>query len=182
MLRYLYLLGVCLLFASCRPTTPWKADAPISRDIRDLRPIVGTLEKRDQLVLREGLPHPRVHRKEFADELAAKQIAVIRDYHFYDGVIEVRPEDAARLVRILGDPDSFHENNGVPKKCDGFHPDYCVEWRVGEDVYRALVCFGCFEAKFYGPGSNVLCDTTGDVQKRLKEILQPYHRQLPQLD
>jgi hypothetical protein len=94
--------------------------------LRNLPPLVATLEKPDRLVLYEGLPHPRVYRKEFAEELAAKKITAIHDHHFYDAVIEMKAEEAARLAKLVGDPGSFRQNNGVVKKCDGFHPDF---WR-----------------------------------------------------
>lgn len=178
MFRFMYFIGACLLFASCS-----KPEAtPISRDLRNLPPLVATLEKRDRLVLHEGLPHPRVHRKEFAEELAAKKFVLLHDHHFYDAVIEMKAEDAARLAKLLSDPDSFRENSGRVKACNGFHPDFCAEWQVGEDVYRALICFGCSEVKVYGPASDVLCDMKNETQDALMKLLNPYHARLPKLE
>jgi hypothetical protein len=178
MVRWSFFVGICLLFASCsRPV-----EAPISRDLSHVPLIVGTLEKRDRLILYEGLPHPRAHRKVFAEELAAKKIMVIRNHYFYNAVIEMKPEDAARLGKLLGDLESFRPNSGHVKKCDGFHPDFCAEWQVGEDVYQALICLGCWEVQFHGPGSDVLCDITREARKALVELLNPYHVKLPKLE
>ncbi|MEI8379822.1 MAG: hypothetical protein WCJ09_06825 [Planctomycetota bacterium] len=48
--------------------------------------------------------------------------------------------------------------------CGGFHPDWCVEFIAGQDVYQVLVCFGCREARLYGPMNEVFSDLKKDLQ------------------
>jgi hypothetical protein len=65
------------------------------------------------------------------------------------------------------------------KKCGGFHPDYAVEWSVGRDRYRALICFGCEEVKLFGPALESRNDLDRTAYKRLEELLKPYQKNRP---
>ncbi len=111
-------------------------------------PETTTLEQADRLVLR-GLPHqmyepgPRGGEEGEAVGDSARISVLSRDPR-----AETRRRE--RLKTLLSDPGSYAAYSGE-KKCGGFHPDHAVEWTAGGRTYQVLICFGCFEAKIYGP-------------------------------
>lgn len=70
----------------------------------------------------------------------------------------------------------------VPKKCEGFHPDYCLVWTNGPATYHLLLCFGCHEMKLHGPGQELLVDIRQRAFEEFKIILMKYRDQRPKRD
>jgi hypothetical protein len=141
-------------------------------------PETRTLPTADRLVLYEGLPHPMYEPQALAAERKSKATVTLHGFPLYQEPLELKPGDGERFKALLGDPRSFSPYSGE-KKCGGFRPDYAVEWSAGGQVYQALICFGCFEAKIYGPGGETTYDVGRDSQGRFKELLQPYRRNRP---
>jgi hypothetical protein len=142
------------------------------------RPETMTLKQADRLVLYEGLPHQYYERKALESEQKSKPTVILHGFTFYRETLELRAGDGDRLKALLGDPSSFSPYSGE-KKCGGFHPDYAVEWSAGGQVYRTLICFGCFEAKVYGPSGGTTYDVGLDVQEHFKALLEPYRKNRP---
>jgi hypothetical protein len=82
------------------------------------------------------------------------------------------------LKKLLGDESSF-KAGFRGKKCGGFHPDYCVEWYADGQLYRCLICLGCWEVKVYGPDRELYCDMQHDVRDQLKKTLKRYRQNRP---
>jgi hypothetical protein len=141
-------------------------------------PETRTLQSADRLVLYEGLPHPMYEPGALAAERKSKATVTLHGFPFYREPLELKSGDGERLKALLGDSRSFSPYSGE-KKCGGFHPDYAVEWSAGGQVYQALICFGCFEAKIYGPGGGTTYDVGRDRQERFRELLEPYRRNRP---
>ena len=100
-------------------------------------------------MLYEGLPNPW-NEITVKQELQEKSTFEDHGFPFYTGQLDLKPEDGKRLTGMFADSASFIQFRGV-KACGGFHPDYLVEWHVGDEVYRVHFCFGCHEVKVFGP-------------------------------
>jgi hypothetical protein len=85
---------------------------------------------------------------------------------------------ARRLTQVLSDAESLQRFGGE-KKCGGFHPDYAIEWVRGADRYQAQICFGCGEAKLFGPGIDSRHTLSAGAATQLKDVLATYRRNRP---
>lgn len=137
----------------------------------------GWIANADQIVLYEGLPHPLEEKGAFTQEKAKKTVA-LHGFDFYEKPIAPQEADAKKLMALFTTPGTFPEFSG-PKKCGGFHPDWAVEWKVGDDTYRALLCFGCHEAKIFGLQEDVYTDIGVEAYRQLKDLLNAYRANRP---
>jgi hypothetical protein len=128
--------------------------------------------------LYEGLPHQMFEANLLAQERQTKPIREIHGYPFYEVPLEPSKQDVERLSALFGDSTNFKPFSGE-KRCGGFHPDYAVEWQNGQDGYVALICFGCAEAKLFGPGVASRHDLTGRADEALKELLKSHRKNRP---
>jgi hypothetical protein len=127
---------------------------------------VSRIKNADDIRLFEGLPHPMFERDILEREMQTKPAFDLHGYLFYEERLALEEPEKTELSRIFQDPRTFVPWTG-PKACGGFHPDFCVEWQVGQDVYHALLCFGCGEAKFFGPDVELYCDMNERAPKRM---------------
>jgi hypothetical protein len=141
-------------------------------------PDTTTLKQADRLVLYEGLPHQMYESQALEAEKKAKPTVTLHGFSFYRETLEVKAGDDQRLKTLMSDPGSFEAFSGE-KRCGGFHPDYAVEWSAGGQVYQALLCFGCWEVKIYGPKGEAIYDIRGDARDQLKALLEPYRKNRP---
>jgi hypothetical protein len=138
----------------------------------------------DRLTVCEGLPHPMYEEETFQEELRTKPTIQLSGFPFYREPLDLKPEDIRALRGLLGDRSTYRPYSGE-KKCGGFHPDYAVEWSAQGRVYRCLICFGCFEARFEGPqGESYLHDLRREVhgrevRMRLLDVLKVYRKNRP---
>ena len=142
------------------------------------QPETTTLKQADRLVLYEGLPHPMYQRQALEAETKAKPNMTLHGFRFYRETLELKAGDADRLKALLSDPGSYAAYSGE-KKCGGFHPDHAVEWTAGGRTSQVLICFGCFEAKIYGPNGEAVYDFRLEASKQLKALLAPYRKNRP---
>jgi hypothetical protein len=168
-------LGVVLavvlaIHVSNRPDT--------STNFRNLANFTSAVKNADSVLLYEGLPHQHNEANLFEQELKAKNTVQIHGYPFYVETLSLKDDDAKKLLDLYCDPTSFRPWMGE-KKCGGYHPDYCIEWHVGQDVYQTLICFGCCEIKSYGPKAELYCDIQSDALDKFKSILKPYQKNRP---
>ncbi|MFT3878950.1 MAG: hypothetical protein QM703_04730 [Gemmatales bacterium] len=128
------LMAVAFLTLPCAfwPTTP----STLAEAIR----------KADEVVIYVGLPHQLFEKHDLEEELRTKQVIEFYGYPFYQEPIVLTSSVINRLSEVFGDQKTYLPWSG-PKLCGGFHPDYVVEWRVGWNCYRALICFGCDEVQ-----------------------------------
>lgn len=125
------------------------------KDRSSLDRISEGLRRAAAFVLYEGLPH-----------------------QFYETPIMVAVEDADALRRLSTDPESFSSYGG-PKKCGGYHPDYCLEWKDGAATRQLHICFGCEEGKFFTPDHRLVVDIRRNAAAQFKAILNKYWIQRP---
>lgn len=140
--------------------------------------VAQTIAKGQSCVLYEGLPHQRYEAELLDEEVRTKETLQFYGFAFYAEVLKLKPKDAKKLAGILAHWATFEEYS-PGKRCGGFHPDYCVEWRVGIEAYRWLICLGCFEGKLAGPSSETHYDVSPKARASLQELLVPYHKNRP---
>jgi hypothetical protein len=147
-----------------------------STNFDNLKPLAEAIARADLVVLYEGLPHQLFDAQAMEWEIQTKQTFEDHGFRFYTEPLELKPDDAKKLTELATDPATFMQFQGE-KLCGGFHPDYLIEWRVGKDVYRMQVCFGCREVQVFGPKSEVRCEMT--ARKNFAEVLKPYRKNRP---
>jgi hypothetical protein len=137
--------------------------------------------RRTEMILWEGLPHPKAEKELLADELKTKRTIALDGQTYYSERLALTQQDADRLGRLLAKAESFAPWRGG-KFCGGYHADYAIEWHVGEEVYRAHVCLGCQEIKLFTTGTELYCDIAEEVQAQLGANLAKYRRNRPAPD
>lgn len=141
-------------------------------------PLAALIAKADAVELYEGLPHPMWEKELLAKEKQAKKTVEMHGFAFYASPIEPKGADAGQLAKVLADAASLRKFAGE-KRCGGFHPDWYIEWRAGDEVVQCLVCFGCGEVKFYGSAASLHADMTQASAKALAATLAQYQKQRP---
>jgi uncharacterized sulfatase len=137
-----------------------------------------TIARAKGITIYEGLPHQRWEMDLLDKELKTKQTVELNGFPFYQEKRLLEPEDAAALARTLSDVKSFEVWSGG-KFCGGYHPDYCLEWRDGEDIFRAQICLGCHEITFFGKDLEIYCDIHEDAFEKLEPVLKKYQKNRP---
>lgn len=132
----------------------------------------------DRMTLHEGLPHPRFERELLESERRSKPVRELDGDPFYQAPLAPSAADAERLTQLLSDPATFKRFSGEGN-CGGFHPDYAIEWQKGSRSYRALLCFGCGEAKLLGPGLDQRYELAKLARSELHALLGSYRQNRP---
>jgi hypothetical protein len=142
------------------------------------RPGTASISQAGQITLYEGLPHQFNEPRALAAEKKAKPTVDLHGFAFYRETLDLKAGDAEALKALLASSRSLQAFSGE-KKCGGFHPDYAVEWSVDGELYRCLICLGCYEAKVHGPKGTTDYDIEPGILNRLKELLMPYRKNRP---
>jgi len=132
----------------------------------------------DSLIVWEGLPHPFFEPDNFKQELRKETFFVLHGYHFYRETLQTTRDDGRWLMKLLCRPTTLLGFSGA-KDCGGFHPDYGIEFLRGDVRLQFLLCFGCGEAKVFGPGHEVRHDLADPAHTALRTLLQPYGSSRP---
>lgn len=154
----------------------------VERDASYLGAVAGYLQavaRAETLTLYEGLPHPR-EEKLMAEEIKKSSTVVLSGFHFYAQRRSPREADVRPFRQLSSDYRSF-EPYGGPKFCGGYHPDWCLEWQLGDDgeVYQLFICLGCHEAHFVGPRGELRVDIQSPAYERFRDLLKPYDKNRP---
>lgn len=162
------------------PSSPVTLNEPRepSTKFTNLRLFVAKLQRVELLRLFEGLPHQMFALQLYQQELQTKKTVNFHGFPFYEETLAPTDAHSTGLTNFFRDRKSFKPYWG-PKMCGGFHPDYCLEWHVGEEIIRALVCFTCHEVMLFGPNLELYCDIADKAWGMLWELLEPYHKNRP---
>jgi len=134
------------------------------------------------VLIYEGLPSPYTNGDLFRSELNAKQTVKMHGFYFYLPPVNLAAADKAALQSMMADGASLISWRGE-KPCMAYHPDFAIDWQdAGGRRYDALLCFGCGEVKFYGPGSGLYCDMVQPAHKAFAVLLRKYNKNLPPLE
>jgi hypothetical protein len=138
----------------------------------DIKPLVEGIMKAGPPALYEGLPHQRFERKLLERELTDKETVKLHGFPFYAEAIPPKAEHVKELTAIFSKAGTFSPY--AMHWCGEFHPDWCLEWKSGGEVNRALVCFGCDEAMLFGPRRQLRVNITEATKADLKRRLGSY--------
>ena len=143
-----------------------------------IKPFVTGIAKSKAVLVYEGLPHKELESDLWAKELKEKKVIKFHDFHFYEGVLTLTEENATQFSSLFSQEKTFERYDG--KKVWGpFEPDWSVAFADGDDVYEVLVCFGCEEARLFGPKNEVFSDLDGAALKKLVAVLAPLRKNRP---
>lgn len=174
--KLLFVLIALLLLAVA--VAVWQLLFPYSSDTA---PLAKTFPSADTLVLWEGLPHQFNEGDVLAKELRSKKTVTLHGFPFYQEKLQLKEKDAAALAALFQDSASFRPMPWFAVKgCGGYHPDFCLEWRTGGEVYQTQICLGCAEIKGFGPGIMIHAAITGDALQSFKWILRRYQKNRPE--
>jgi hypothetical protein len=166
------LLAACAFFGLLGLLLLWQASATSL-------PILRAASKADRVIVYEGLPHQAFESELRSKELAQKSVIELDNEPFYRAAIVLKPEDEKRLRQMLGSLDTYRKFSGE-KGCGGFHPDFAVEFHIGANVHRAMLCFGCAEVHVTGPNIKKHFDLGRSAE--LEALLKPYQKNRPKTD
>jgi hypothetical protein len=181
MSRY-WLILAASLFAGCSQASrieveyeqPQKTDA----NFADLPRVLAGIPKARDLILYEGLPSEFWEPELRERELSQKETINLHGCRFYAEPIAPRGTDGERLTAIFSSAKSFKPYDGN-KRCSGYYPEYCVDWKAGEAVTQALICLECAEVKMFGPECELHCDLSKEAEHVLSQLLSPYQDNRP---
>ncbi len=178
--RWLMLTAVLFVGCSRPPEAPvvQEPPKPVSKDFAKLRPILDGLPKTGEIALYEGLPSEFWEPQVRESEMKQKKTIGLHGFLFYDERLAPQESDRQRLTKLLADARSFQRYRAT-KRCGGYHPDYCVEWKSGEAMTRALVCLECGEVQFFNQRNELHCDLTPEANERLSQWLTTYRKNRP---
>lgn len=130
------------------------------------------------LLLYEGLPHDWIEAELFAQEQQTKAIVHRNNFPFYQETLTPTPEDTEHLTDFFVAEDAF-----IPwkdwKRCGGFHPDFCLEWNLGSNIYRVLICFSCDEILISTPTASSKWDLRRSYKPFVYDSLIRYQKNRP---
>jgi hypothetical protein len=144
---------------------------------KNIKVLVAAIQKAKTVTVYEGLPHQLDERDLLAKELKDKKTVKRHGFPFYAEAITPKEGVAKELIALCGDQKSFLRYRRL-KKCGGFHPDWLVEFDDGAQKVSVLVCFGCGEARLYGPKNDAFSDL-GAGAKKLTETLAALQKNRP---
>lgn len=128
------------------------------------------IKKAGTLVVYKGFPR-RHELPDDAPEPKKDPNIAIDGYVFQPHAYAVDEKAVAKLREICSTKDAFKKWRG-PKKCGGYHPDYCLQFKNGDTVTSVLLCYGCNEAKFFGSKANLYVDADAGALEAMQIILK----------
>jgi hypothetical protein len=171
-----------LLSAATMWLVMWSAPVPAEplkvAELKQFNLLSEVINRATEFTLYEGLPHQRLERRQLQIELDTMKTVRLQGYPFYEQTLEVSDEVVKLLRQLCISASSFETNKG-PKRCGGFHPDYCLVWKDGDTTCRLLICFGCREMKLHSPDLELLVDVQPDAYKKFGDLLKPLRNQRP---
>jgi hypothetical protein len=126
----------------------------------------------------EGLPHPLVDHANFIGEKQSPHQIIAGEF-FYRKALTIAASDQTALNRLVRARDVFTPFGGE-KFCGGFHADYAMEWKHGEDrLAVVLICFSCHETLVVLPKGQIRTDLTKEGHEALRGVLKNYRQSRP---
>jgi hypothetical protein len=140
--------------------------------------ILAGIPKSSDISLYEGLPSEFWEPELLERELSQKKTHKLHGYRFYEELITIEGADAEQLTALLSSKKAFRAYEKT-KRCGGFYPEYCVEWKKGQTATQCLICLECGDVKMFGANNELHCDFSVDAQQKLKQLLGHYQKNRP---
>jgi hypothetical protein len=177
-LRRLALLASIIVVVGIALALNAFAVTSVNTDLAAHQPIADLIRSSSDMRVYEGLPHPIWDGEHFETELKSKFHFERYGFHFYPNAVNVEPDDAARVTRILSDSASFEEHT-EEHLCGGFHPDCGIEYRSDNETVFVQICLGCGEIKFFTSSRQLHADIVYSRHNELRQLFKPYLPQWP---
>jgi len=150
----------------------------VSTDFRKLKSVLEGLRKPGEVAIYAGLPSEFWDPQLREEEASRNRTVRLQGYLFYDDRLELRGDVVERLTSLLTAERSFQRRR-AEKKCGGYDPDYCIEWKSDGATTYIMTCLECGEVKLIGPRAEVYCDLSADSGQKLDQWLKPYQKRPP---
>lgn len=152
-------------------------ERPASVDTRfeRLPAIVAVIQQSSDPLLYEGLPSRFWDPQLREQEIKSKPTTKLHGYLFYEEALSLSAGDAAQLRTLFSARDSFRRFRDR-KSCGSSDPEYCVQWKKGEQVTQVVISLECGEVRMFGPQSELLCDLSPEMKQKLKQLLSNYRK------
>ncbi len=177
-----WFLGAAILLAGCsQPVNPIPQSGPpreVSTDFSRLRTVLEGLRKPGEIAIYAGLPSEFWEPQLREEEASRNRTVRLQGYLFYDDRLELKGEVVERLTSLLTAERSFQRRRAA-KKCGGYDPDYCIEWKSNGSTTYILICLECGEVKLLGPRAELYCDLSPETGQNLDQWLKPYQKRPP---
>lgn len=128
------------------------------------------IQKAKTLVVYRGFPR----REQLTDdepEPKKDPNFALRGYFFQPRAYACDEKAMEKLRELCSTQAAFSKWRG-PKKCGGYHPDYCLQFKNGDTMTSVLLCYGCNEAKFFGNKANLYVDANAAALEAIQVILK----------
>ena len=145
-----------------------------SKDFANFKRLAAGIEKASALMVYAGTPHPMYRTAPpppGAPREPERKKVKIHGEEFYEQAHVAGKEEIAKLKTLATNEANFSKWVGA-KACGGFHADYCLEWKDGHKVYQMMLCFGCDEAKIYGPETDLYANVNPKALKAFSQVLE----------
>jgi len=173
-------IGFTMFVSLVSLTLPMEPDFSPMRDNTDLSimpRIVDSFVKSRSVVVYEGLPSQSAEPALFQSQISSKPTVMIDEFNFYQSPLNLAAWKKEVLQKMMTSARPFVS---ATYKNMEFHPDFALEWQDASGLkYDALICLGCSEVKFYGPGVYLHCDIANPAFQSIREMLIEYHKNLP---
>lgn len=180
-LRGLFVLAALWLIG-CKQETKVVFDGvpppPIEKNFDRLPTVLAGIQKTGDLRLYEGLPSDFWEPELLEQELKRTKTIKLYGYPLYEDQLALQETDGEQFTALLSARTSFATFSDA-KKCEGFHADYGLEWKTGEETTHALIGLECGEVKLYGPKSQLHCDLSPEAAEKLRQLLNRYRKNRP---
>jgi hypothetical protein len=150
----------------------------VSTDFRQLRSVLEGLRNPGEIAIYAGLPSEFWEPQLREVEASRNRTVRLQGYLFYDDRLELNGEVVERLTSLLTAERSFQRRRAA-KKCGGYNPDYCIEWKSNGATTHILICLECGEVKLFGPRAELYCDLNPEAGETLGQWLKPYQKAPP---
>ncbi|MES2595268.1 MAG: hypothetical protein V4662_08030 [Verrucomicrobiota bacterium] len=108
-------------------------------------------------VIYRGLPHQMWAKNKLWHDLFTTSNHLSGGYRFYNTSVPASDVLRSSITAAIRSVLLYQPYRG-PKRCGGYHPDFCFEWRSARGIFYALPCLGCHEIILIGDGTEVHCD------------------------
>lgn len=179
--RGLFVLAVlCLVGCGQEVKVAFDLKPPpsIETNFDRLSTVLAGIPKSGVALLYEGLPSDFWEPQLLEQELATKKSIRLHGYPFYEELLAWQETDGEQITALLAVQSSFASYTDG-KKGGGFHANYCLEWKTGEETTRIVVALENGEVKIYGPKSQLHCDLSQEAAQKLRQLLSRYRKNCP---
>lgn len=156
----------------------WLVGCKIETNFDRLPTILTGIPKTGVALLYEGLPSEFWEPESLVQELARAKTIRLHGYAFYEELLALQGADGEQLTALFSARTSF-ANYTDGKKGGGFHADYGLEWKSGNETTHVVISLEDGEVKMYGPKSKLHCDLSQEAAQKLRQLLSRYRKNRP---